>query len=367
MSGRSVLAVAPGKLMVAGEYAVLEPGCGAVVTAVERGVTVRAIENGIGRIRTDGGVQGIAWREAGGRVALAGGGDRLRFVACALEAALRSLCVDGLHLPPFSLEITSALTDGSGRKLGMGSSAAVSVAVVAAVHALAGIDPARRALFRLAALAHFAAQGNGSGADVAASVHGGWLRYDAAGLRWAQALVVGGGQIEQVARLHWPGPDPLPLEPPSGIELGVAWTGAAFSTADALNTADRYRAACPDGYADFLRRSRAGVSELVDTFRWGDAAHTISVLRGARRTLAEFGRAAGIDVEPPLLKDLADCAEDVGGAGKPSGAGGGDCAIALVPSASKVRAALLERWRALGANPLDLLGGAKGVAVSEVG
>ncbi len=367
MSGRSVLAVAPGKLVIAGEYAVLEPGCGAVVTAVERTVTVRAVEDGAARIRTDGGALGIAWREAGGRVALAGESARLRFVASALEAALCSLRMDGLCLPPFSLEIKSDLADGAGRKLGMGSSAAVSVAVVAAVHALADTDPARRDLFRLAALAHFAAQGNGSGADVAASVHGGWLRYDAAGLRWAQSLVAGGEQIERVTRLRWPGPDPLSMEPPSGIELGVAWTGAAFSTADALNSADRYRAACPDGYADFLRRSRAGVSELVDAFRRRDAAHTISVLRGARRTLVEFGRTSGIDVEPPLLKRLADGAEAVGGAGKPSGAGGGDCAIALVPSSPRVRDALFEQWRALGATPLDLLGGAKGVTVSEVG
>src|SRR5690606_11058374 len=70
----------------------------------------------------------------------------------------------------------SALREGD-QKLGLGSSAAILVAALAAVRApeYADDDALRRATERPALRAHREAQGGGSGIDVAAAVRGGTL------------------------------------------------------------------------------------------------------------------------------------------------------------------------------------------------
>jgi phosphomevalonate kinase len=73
-----------------------------------------------------------------------------------------------------------------------------------------------------------------------------------------------------------------------------------------------------------------------------------------------LGREAGIPVVTPALARLVAAARRAGAAAKPSGAGGGDCGIALVDSparADAVRAA----WRAAGIVPLAIAIAAHGV------
>jgi phosphomevalonate kinase len=56
-------------------------------------------------------------------------------------------------------------------------------------------------------------------------------------------------------------------------------------------------------------------------------------------------------------------ARRVGAAAKPSGAGGGDCAIALVEASR--HAALREAWSACGLRPLDVALSPEGVRVTR--
>src|SRR5690606_33179773 len=127
---------APGKLVLSGAYSVLE-GAPAIVAAVDRYATA------------DG------TRPAG-------------FVADEMRAAMQ---------PPYPLIDASALRE-EGRKLGLGSSAAL---LVAALSATGEFDLDRRSeryrLFERALAAHRRAQGGGSGIDVAASTFGGTLQY----------------------------------------------------------------------------------------------------------------------------------------------------------------------------------------------
>jgi phosphomevalonate kinase len=61
-----------------------------------------------------------------------------------------------------------------GKQLGLGSSAAITVALTAALLAQGGrADMDRPGLLHLATVAHRQLQGGGSGSDVAAAVHGG--------------------------------------------------------------------------------------------------------------------------------------------------------------------------------------------------
>jgi hypothetical protein len=110
----------------------------------------------------------------------------------------------------------SALHDASGRKLGLGSSAASMVASEGARAVARGEDPrdplVRASIFRAVRGAHAVSQGGGSGVDVAASVHGGVLRYE-----------LTGGE----SRVH-------PLQLPRGLVFEAWWSGWSARTSDLL-------------------------------------------------------------------------------------------------------------------------------------
>ncbi|MCP6711152.1 hypothetical protein NL489_27790, partial [Klebsiella pneumoniae] len=58
-----------------------------------------------------------------------------------------------------------------------------------------------------------------------------------------------------------------------------------------------------------------------------------------------------VDIETPQLKLLCDIAETYGAAAKTSGAGGGDCGIAIIGD-SKHRQSIYESWKASHIKPL---------------
>ena len=60
-------------------------------------------------------------------------------------------------------------------------------------------------------------------------------------------------------------------------------------------------------------------------------------LHGARAAMAHMGRSAGIDIVSAPHAQIAKLAETHGGAAKPSGAGGGDIAVALVPDDTRAQ------------------------------
>ncbi len=144
---------APGKVVVVGEYAVLD-GAPALVAAVDPGVTVRVWPDPVRR-------------------ATSPTGDT-RFVDAALHAA---------DAPPAHYAFADADPDagasgaGLGGKPGLGGSAAATVAAVAAARHLRGAPLDRAVIGRIAAEVHHAVQGSGSGIDVAASTWGGMLRF----------------------------------------------------------------------------------------------------------------------------------------------------------------------------------------------
>jgi phosphomevalonate kinase len=143
-----VKASAPGKLIVAGEYGVLDGG-EAVVLAVNR----RAVA-----------------RVTGAPVALS------PFLAAVVETLDRCKQPDAAAIVKRVVVDTSALYDGD-LKLGLGSSAAATVAATACAMST------RDAIYNVAAAAHLIAQGRGSGADVAAAVYGGVIGFRSGRMR----------------------------------------------------------------------------------------------------------------------------------------------------------------------------------------
>ncbi|MEP6653567.1 MAG: hypothetical protein ABJA82_09430 [Myxococcales bacterium] len=283
--------VAPGKVFLIGEYAVLE-GAPAVVAAVSRQV--------VGQF-----VPGI---EAGSE-----------FVSQAVQAALTGIGEHAAALPPGSVLIDSAAFSLHGKKLGLGSSAAVAAAAVGAVLEFAGLSIAdnRDLCFSLAERAHRAAQGGlGSGADVAAAVHGGLIQY---------RRPSGGYPVVEKMRM------------PPNLRLVVFAEGKPAATPDLVRAVKAFAERDPRGYAEVIRSLREQAELFVEELAAGHLPQLIEATRAYGAALMELGTRADSPIVTSRLELASELALNLGGVAKPSGAGGGDVGIALFAEVSAAR------------------------------
>ncbi len=376
----AALVRAPLKLVLAGEYAVLEPGARAIAAAVERRVssTARKAREGVAIAAASGarcaarapgpppdGVLRFELRPEEDEAA-----RRLAFLQAAAEIGYRYVADIGIEPRPLSIECESAAgtIDGT-TKIGLGTSAGATVAATGAILAAHGVPidrfTFRRTLFRLALLAHARAQGGrGSGVDVAASAFGGIVEYGRADPRWLRRLEQAGATPLEIARGPWPGQHLEALPVPCGMRLLVGFAGAPSATADLVRAVERWRRARPADHESFVRLSQRAVQALALGLRRNDRPAILAGVELARNALVSLGERAGVEIETPALARLAEIAREAGGAGKLSGAGGGDCGYAICFD-EEAAARIEEGWRAAGIAPLRVEVARAGVREDE--
>lgn len=353
---------APGKLFVAGEYAVLWPGHPAVLMAVDRYATVTIADTAGPTTLTSDLSGGLVLRceRVDGRLAPAepAAAGPLAFVRSAVDVVERLAAEHGRPGRPFHLSVATDLTAGDGRKLGLGSSAAVTVATCGALARFYDLRLSRADLYRVAMLATLAVTPDTSGGDVAAGAVGGWLLYCAPDRQRSPGLTgdAAWGTVSGALSAPWPELVLRPLPTPRSACLEAGWTGRPASTTGLLG---RFRDD-PDGsvagrHRAFLAASTTCVSLLATGLMGGNVGRIQQQIRRARDLLSELDRRASLGWMTPRLRALCEVAEAFGAAAKPSGAGGGDCGIALLRGdQSYVLPELRERWIAAGVQPLAL-------------
>ena len=345
-------ASAPGKLFVVGEYAVVVPGEPAVLIAVDRLVTVRlTAAEGHGSVRSDRyGRAPRHWRRDDlGHIQA--DTQPLDYVFAAIEMAERLRAER--QLPPryYDIDITSELDDASGRKFGLGSSGAVTTAVIAALDQFYGLDLSIEQRFRLALLATITVAPRASGGDIAASTYRGWVRYVSPDRDALAAALAAGAVTDALVCDGWGGCTVERLPEPTDVRVLVGWTGSPAATDQLVEQTRGPVRADAAGRAAFLAESHEVVDDLVAALA-GDGDATDAVRR-SRRLLQRLAATSGTAIETPLLTALCDAAERHGAAGKPSGAGGGDCGIVLADAACDT-APILRDWQEAGVLALDI-------------
>ena len=356
-----VVARAPGKLYIAGEYAVVEPGHRAVLVAVNRFITLRITPCSptggyAGTIRSqlyDTGSRPWRHRPQDGLAEAVGGDDD--YVISAIRVVEALVAEGGGRLGSFDLDISSELDEADGRKLGLGSSSAVTVATVRAVAGFYGLSLDDSRVYKLAMLASDAVQPIGSGGDIAASAVTGWVAYaspDRVWLRRARQRAQARGGTGDLMESDWPGLRLRRLPVPS-VRLQVGWTGAPASTPALVAGVQAGSRGADDVYASFLRASQDCLASLTAAIEADDAGQVMSAITRNRALLAQLGRISGRVIETPELTRLVEIARAHGAAAKSSGAGGGDCGIALCPPDKDI-AAMSSAWRTASIQPLDL-------------
>jgi phosphomevalonate kinase len=321
-------ASAPGKLFLTGEYVVLA-GAPALVAAVDRRVSVR-VTVGEG---TDASLDVRSLAE-GRYVTLPAPGDGALETGDvgAVNAALRAVSAAGIALRQVTVEVDSRGFLAGGEKLGLGRSAATLAAAVWALLAAGGAADADRARIALGANALFQ-RGRGSGADVAAAVHGGVVE------------VTRRGAALDVARRRLP----------PGVQVVVGWTGSGAPTVALLDRFAEAEARAPEATAELTAAAGAAAAAAA----CDDAPALLAAVDRSGDLLARLGTVLGLPIVTPALARLVAAARRAGAAAKPSGAGGGDCGIALADSPAQAEA-VRAAWRAEGIVPLPLAVGAAG-------
>lgn len=322
---------APGKLLIAGEYVVLD-GAEALVASVDRRVVVTARDGGSGP-DADGSRRGDAASPDPALLPPEALLTRRSAEAELGEAVAMTLAVDA-----------SRLRHGD-RKLGLGSSAAASAACAGAVLAWHGVDPAtRRAdVLRWALAGHRAVAPEGSGADVAASTLGGVVRFR----REAP---------EAASVIEWP----------AALGLEVVWTGSPARTSDLVREVKALSEAEPSAYARATGAIREAAAALLAAIVEGDAPRAVEAAGAHGRAMGALGEAAGAAILTEELRRVATLAEAHGGAAKPSGAGGGDVALAFFADEG-ARQAFRRGCPEAGLTLLSLRVGAEGVSLDGSG
>ena len=134
----------------------------------------------------------------------------------------------------------------------------------------------------------------------------------------------------------------------------MGWTGSPASTPRLVADGQAHTRGAQDAaYTAFLRESEACLSALTLALREDDARETGLRIQEGRRLLSGLSRTSGITIETSQLRRLVEIAQEHGAVAKSSGAGGGDCGIALCPPGTDV-AAMHAAWESAGIQPLDL-------------
>ncbi len=354
---------APGKLMLSGEWAVLEMGNPGIVTAVDKRVFVELEESekisitlpefNIENLGADFDGKHIIWTR---QITEKEKAD-LIFIKSAIEATLQYLGDSKKFKIKSYGEETQMIIDDQKKKIGFGSSAAAVVASVAGLLAFHGYDIKNRqvkdTIYKLATIAHFFAQGKiGSAFDVAASTYGGVFVYKRFDPNWLTEKLNSESSIKNVVESDWPGFEVEQLTVPHDMNISVGWTKGSASTTAMIKQMESFKTENPSEYKRCYDNIANLVRELISFWRNIDKNKMLELLRKNEEHLRELGQLSGVNIETPELRVLSETANKCGGAGKLSGAGGGDCGIAVC--FDKITAEKIEfEWKEKGLYLID--------------
>lgn len=296
---------APGKLMLMGEHGVVY-GYPCIVTAIDKYLTVNAEKS-----------------NSGNDIFITPGNQDTSFV----ENTLNTFRIKYRIKDKVIISTKSDIGN-----YGLGSSAAVTVATAKALIQLFNINIGNKELFNLCFETVLDVQKKASGFDVAASVFGGTLYYQKEG------LII----------------DPLPI---NDLSLVVGFSGEKADTVSMINLVAEKRRLYQEGVdrifqniADFVNQAKTAILEK-DLLRLG------TLMNYNQDYLEDLG------VSTEKLNQMILAARRAGALGaKLSGAGGGDCMIALVPP--KKTKAVEEAIKSAGGEIINIKTNSQGTHIS---
>ncbi len=289
MTARAATGVGRGKVILLGEHAVVH-GCPALAAAIDRGASATA-------------------RAGDARLSIEPWGVTVpRSDALPLARAFDAL-LTAMDARDVEVDVTVSLPGGAG----LGSSAAIGVAVLRAIDALHGTTRSQASAEALALTWERVFHGNPSGVDTAMALAGGVAVY----LR---------NPAPDVPRLRM-------VKPKSPFRLVIGESGEGASTKEMVDEVARQLARAPERTQKTFDAIEALVKNAELALIDGDL-RAVGQLFDMNQLLL-----ASLMVSTSLLEEMCAAARGAGALGaKLTGGGGGGCMIALVDSDERARA-----------------------------
>ena len=313
-----------GKLYWAGEYAILEPGQLALIKAIPIYMTAEIESSEVYRLYSDMFTYSVDMRPD----------SSYTLIQETVALVEDYLTAQGFDLQPFSLDIRGKM-ERQGKKFGLGSSGSVVVLVIKAMLTFYDRPAERDLLFKLASAVLLKRGDNGSMGDIACIVSEDLVLYQSFD-REKVADWLEKEDLQAVLARDW-GFSIRSVEPALDFDFLVGWTKEVAVSSHMVKQIKN------NMNASFLRASKETVSSFVQALHEGQEEKIMELLEQASQLLENLSS----DIYTPSLRQLKNASRDLKAVAKSSGAGGGDCGIAL--SFDQDSTTLLKkRWADLG-------------------
>lgn len=313
-----------GKLYWAGEYAILEPGQLALIKAIPIYMKGEIAFSDSYRIYSDMFDFAVDLTP----------NPAYSLIQETIDLMNDFLADRGKTLRPFSLEICGKM-EREGKKFGLGSSGSVVVLVIKALLALYDIAVDQELLFKLASAVLLKRGDNGSMGDLACIVAEDLVLYQSFDRKKIAAWLEE-ENLATVLERDWSF-SISQVQPGLECDFLVGWTKEVAVSTDMIQQIKQ------NIDQNFLTSSKATVVTLVEALEQGEIENIIEQVETASQLLEGLSP----DIYTPSLRQLKEASQDLQAVAKSSGAGGGDCGIALSFDKQSTET-LKNRWADLG-------------------
>lgn len=321
-----ISATAPGKLILLGEYAVLE-GAPALVIAVNRfaEVTLQTISSKSYIIESPAiGISNLPFTiKENGKISFLHSisqaqQENLNFFSATFEHALQFYKQHLTELPAFKITLNTSqfFNESDNQKLGLGSSAALTSALIAGLIQFGDpknqIEKETNFLFNTALQAHRRAQGNiGSGIDISASVFGGVLKYQLTDKEFSKVP------------LH------EKLTIPDDLHILIIWTGESASTKQFIRNIETFKRKEFNNFKNIMNRMYKISALGIEALKQKNTLRYLEAVKEYYNEMKNLGNKSSTPIVSKNHQEISDLVTTSGGVYKPSGAGGGDLGVAF--------------------------------------
>ena len=313
-----------GKLYWAGEYAILEPGQLALIKAIPIYMRGEIAFSDSYRIYSDMFDFAVDLTP----------NPAYSLIQETIALVEDFLVYSGQTLRPFSLEIRGKM-EREGKKFGLGSSGSVVVLVIKALLALYKLSVDQNLLFKLASAVLLKRGDNGSMGDLVCIVTEELVLYQSFDRQKVAAWLEEENLVTVLER-DW-GFSISHVKLTLECDFLVGWTKEVAVSSHMVQQIKQ------NINQNFLSSSKATVATLVEALEQGKSEKIIEKVEVASKLLEGLSA----DIYTPSLRQLKEASQDLQAVAKSSGAGGGDCGIALSFDEQSTET-LKNRWADLG-------------------
>lgn len=298
---------APGKLFIAGEYAVTLPEGEALIMPVKKGIFVqikaRKKAQIINRQYPDESMMFAQLSDIGNP-----------YLRLAMEVVKQLLKISNVKWRTFQLTIDSSLVAQDG-KYGLGSSGALTVAIIGALLKFHHIKFTPEMLYRLAVIATIHNYQDTSFGDVACSSAGRFIHYRKFSVSMTPLIKT--LSVKTLMNMPWEGLMIQPVSKPMLTPL-VIYSGSSASSHQMVKATKHHVT------KSWIHQSNAYIQTLLKE-------HDIQIIDRLNQHLELLAAQSKQKLFTPGIATIIAFAKQYGGVAKFSGAGGGDSVIAFIP------------------------------------